>query len=217
MPQQPTFGSYTPTYINACNSPSKSGAWNQFSNAPIPTGLVPYRVISLSFSEAQALQAPSPSIEQLFEGDYQWVQVDSGATQSEVATGKAAYYKIQTASNSVDALVTVTGETGSSQSTPFAGVFLNPISVTNSLGLANGNWGWIFVGQGRVNVLYKSSLTSSPGAIGDQVAYGGGSGTFDDIGAQSVTPTAKVVGSAIVAPAANGTSPIFIRDPLFRM
>ena len=202
MPSTPTIGGvYTPTYINACNSPYSTGAGSQATGQSFPTGLNPWKVVALTFAEAQAQQAPSPSIEQLYEGDYLWAQVDSGATQADVATGKPAFYKIQTASNSVDPILTVTGVTGKSAQNLFAGVFLNPITV--------GNWGWIFNGAGRVNVLFKSSLTNNSAAIGDVVETTAAA-SFDDTSATAVT--AASIGIALVKPVANGTSPIYMAN-----
>ena len=198
MPNTPAFGAFLPGFLNGCNSTSPFGAADAYGTN-YPTGTTNRKVIELSFGEAQQLQAPSPSIEQLYEGLYQWVQVDSGATQSEVNTGLAAFYKINTANNNVNAIATVTSETAGGSSNLFAGVFLNPITI--------GNFGFIFSGRGRVNVTYKSSLGTS-GSIGNTVVFGGGGGTFDGGSATSVV--AKTVGVQVVAATANGTSPVFI-------
>ncbi len=198
MPNTPSFGAFLPGKLNACNSPSPTGSQDAYGTN-YPTGLVNKRVIQVSFKEAQELQAGSPSIQQLFEGLYQWVQVDSGATQAEVNTGLAAYYKFDTTNNSVNPIRTVTSETGAANTDLFAGVFLNPITI--------GNYGFIFSGKGRVNVTYKGSLGTA-GAIGNTVVCAGGSGTFD--GGSATAVVAKTVGKQVVAATANGTSPIII-------
>lgn len=200
MPNTPSFGAFLPNKLNATNSPSPFGQQDAYG-INYPSGLTNKRVIELSFSEAQNLQAGSPSIEQLYEGLYQYVQVDSGATQSEVNAGLAAFYKINTANNNVNGIATVTGETAAGASNLFAGVFLNPITI--------GNFGWIFSGKGRVNVTYKSSLGTA-GAIGNTTVFGGGGGLFD--GGSATAVVAKTVGVQVVAATANGTSPIFVND-----
>ena len=207
MPSTPTIGGlFTPGPINACNSPSQTGSLSTITNQGYPTGLNPWKVVSLSFAEAQAQQAPSPSIEQLFEGDYMWAQVDSGATVSEVQVGKPAFYKLQTANNSVDPILTITGPTGKTAQNLFAGVFLNPITP--------GNWGFIFNGQGRVNVLFKSALTNNSAAIGDVIETTA-SASFDDTSA-TVT-TAASVGIAVVKPVVNGTSSVYMPNSFPRI
>ena len=206
MANAPTQGVWLPNFVNACNSPYSTGAGDPITGNPLPTGLTPYKMFELSFIEAQASQAPSPSIEQLFEGSYIWVQVDSGATVAEVQTGLPAYYKIQTASNSVDPIATVTGYSGATAVNLFAGVFLNPITP--------GNWGVIFNGAGRVNVLYKSSLTNGAPAIGDVIEFGA-SGGFDDTSATAVT--SKDFGRATVKPVANGTSQVLVQKLWYRI
>jgi len=210
MANSPTQGVFKPNYLNACNSPTSTGAQDSVTGAAIPTGLNPYKVIELSFTEAQASQAPSPSIEQLFEGDYMWVQVDSGATQTEIATGRPAFFKLSPASNSVNPILTVTGPTGKTAQSLFAGVFLNPISVVNSAGLPNGNWGFIFNGGGRVNVLYGATLTIGGGAAIGDVIETTATGTFDDTSASTVTNFS--VGIALVKPIINGTSQVYMKQ-----
>jgi hypothetical protein len=208
MPNRPTAGGvFLPNYLNACNSPSSTGAQDPVTGDSLPTGLTPYKVWELSFSEAQSQQAPLPSIEQCYEGAYMWVQVDSSATAGDVQTGRAAFYKINAANNSVEPIATITSQDQATANTLWAGVFLNPITP--------GNWGVIFAGAGRVNVTFKSSLTNS-GAIGDVVGVASGAaGLFDDTAA--TTTTALSVGIACVAPVANGTSPIYCRDLFYRI
>lgn len=207
MPSTPTIGGvFTPGPINACNSPYSTGAGDTLTGATFPTGLNPWKVVSLSFAEAQAQQAPSPSIEQLFEGDYMWAQVDSGATASEVQTGKPAFYKLQTANNSVDPILTVIGVTGKTAQNLFAGVFLNPITP--------GNWGWIFNGGGRVNVLYSAVTVGGGAAIGNVVETTA-SNSFDAVSATATT--AASVGIAVVKPVVAGTSPVYMKQSFPRI
>ena len=208
MPNRPTAGGvFLPNNLNACNSPSQTGAQDPITGNPIPTGLNPWKVWTLSFAEAQAQQAPSPSIEQCFEGDYMWVQVDSGATVAEVQTGMPAYYKLSALNNSVNPILTVTGYTGKTAQNFFAGVFLNPITP--------GNWGVIFNGGGRVNVVYASSLTNGAPAIGDVIATKAAAGGFDD--AHATTTNSYSVGVALVQPVANGTSQVYMKQSFPRI
>ena len=200
MANSPTQGVFMPNWLNACNSPGKTGSQDQITGVDIPTGLNPYKVVEMSFAGAQASQAPAPSIEQLFEGDYMWVQVDSGATQSEIVTGKPAFFKLSPSGNSVNPILTVTGPTSKTAQSLFAGVFINPITA--------GNWGFIFNGGGRVNVLYGATLTIGAGAAIGDVIETTSTGSFDDTSASVVTNFS--VGNALVKPIINGTSQVYI-------
>ena len=210
MANEPTQGIFLPNKLNACNTPWSTGAADPTGTQVLPTGLTPYKVIMLGFTEAQNLQVGPPSGEQLYEGAYQWVQVDSGAVAIEVNTGLAAYYKLPNPAAPVTALTTITSESAVSPvagKNLFAGVFLNPITP--------GNWGFIFAGAGRVNVTFRQALTNGSPAQGDVVNVGGGQGTFDD--GSATTVVAKTIGYATVAPTANGTSPIDIRGLIYRI
>jgi hypothetical protein len=209
MANVPTQGVFLPAKLNACNFPTSTGAVDSTGTQVLPTGLTPYKVIELGFAEAQALQVAPPSVEQLFEGAYQWVQVDSGAVAAEVNAGLAAYYKLPNPAAPVTALTTITSESSVSPAASkslFAGVFLNPITP--------GNWGFIFVGAGRVNATFKTTLGTN-GAQGNTVVVGGGAGTFD--GGSASTELATTIGLQTVAASGGGTSTIYCRELFYRI
>ena len=163
-----------------------------------------------SEQEAQALQLGSPSVQQLFEGAYQWVQVDSTATATECRAGLVAYQKLPTGAPTTAKTAVVTGESGAQNANLFAGVFINPNGITP------GNYGFIFVGQGRVNVNFKTGLTNNSPLVGDVVEVGGGGGKVDDTSATAIT--SKTLGfAADYAPVSAGTSPIWIRTLIGRI
>ena len=208
MPTLPTVGVFLPGKLNAVNTPSFLGAQDAYGTN-YPTGLVSGKAIELSFKEAQDLQAGPPSIEQLYEGAYQFVQVDSGAVAAEVNTGLAAFYKLPNPAAPVAGIGTVTSESSVSpvaSKSLFAGVFLNPIPP--------GNYGFIFVGAGRVNVTFKTTLGTA-GQQGNTAVVGGGAGTFD--GGSATAILATTVGLQTVAASGGGTSPIYIRELLYRI
>jgi len=142
----------------------------------------------------------------LYEGMYQLVQVDSSATASACTVGKAAFHLLTATGQHV-----VTDESHATSPAMPAGVFLTP-TVTA------GNYTAIFVGGGRVNVAFKSSLTTA-GAVGNNVSVGTGSaaGLFDSLSSPTTAPTPQVIGNAVTAPVASTTSTIFMGNILERI
>lgn len=210
MPTIPTVGVFIPNALNNCNSPGPTGQQDFTGAINYPSGLTTGKVIELSENEAQYLQLGSPSVQQLFEGAYQWVQVDSGATASECRAGLAAFQKLPIGAPTTARTSVVTGQSGAQNANLFAGVFINPNGITP------GNWGFIFVGQGRVNVNFKNPLTNSGAAVGDVVEVTASGGLFDDTSATAVT--SKTIGfAADYVPVSGGTSPIWIRDLIARI
>jgi hypothetical protein len=140
----------------------------------------------------------------LFGGVYQLVKVDSGATAAQVAVGHAAFLKVSGA-----ATYSVTAESQADSIALFAGVFLNTITP--------GNYGAILV-SGKVNALFKTSITNGAPAVGDGVFVGGGSGLFDDLTAGTITiaQTCDLIGKALVAPASTTMSAIQIQNVIGR-
>jgi hypothetical protein len=207
MANVPTQGIYLPGKLNACNYSASTGSVDATGVVSFPTGLTPYKVIQLGFEEAQALQAPGNN--QLFEGAYQWVQVDSGAVAGEVNTGLAAYYKLPNPVGPVSGIATVTSESAVSPVAGkplFAGVFLNPITP--------GNWGIIFAGGGRVNVQFRQALGTA-GQQGNTVVVGGGGGTFD--GGSATAVVATTIGLQMVGAQPGAMSTIYCRELFYRV
>jgi hypothetical protein len=205
MANNPTVGVFIPgTYLNQCNSPYPTGQGDVYGNS-YPSGLNVGKQIEIGTTLAQALTNPAGA-NQLFEGAYQWIQVDSGATAANVQPGLAAFIKLDpggTAGVEPELgwqQMTVTDQSHADSINLWAGVFIEAIPP--------GNYGFIFVGAGRVEVTYRGTL-SNAGTLGDIVGvYTGGNGLFDDLGATTVSPVD--VGFAVTTPIANGTSAIYV-------
>jgi len=205
MANNPTVGVFIPgNYLNQCNSPYSTGAGDVYGNS-YPTGLNVGKQIEIGTTLAQSLTNPAGA-NQLFEGAYQWIQVDSGATAANVQPGLAAFIKLDPGSTAgVEPQngwqqMTVTDQSHADSINLWAGVFIEAIPP--------GNYGFIFVGAGRVEVTYRAAL-SNAGTLGDIVGvYTSGNGFFDDLGATTVSPVD--VGFAVTTPIANGTSAIYV-------
>ena len=137
----------------------------------------------------------------LYGGMYQMVQVSASATAANVAVGKVAYILDGSQGSYI-----VTDEAHATSTAMIAGIFLNTITP--------GNFGFIFVGGGKVNVLPKASLTNGTPAIGDNIVAGGGTGFVDDAAAKTVAPTALFLGTAITLPAGSTAFPIWMKSPI---
>lgn len=205
MANNPTVGVFIPgNYLNQCNSPYATGAGDVYGNS-YPTGLNVGKQIEIGTTFAQTMTNPAGA-NQLFEGAYQWIQVDSGATAANVQPGLAAFIKLDPGSTAgVEPQngwqqMTVTDQAHADNINLWAGVFIEAIPP--------GNYGFIFVGAGRVEVTYRATL-SNTGTLGDIVGvYASGGGLFDDLGASTVSPVD--FGLAVTTPIANGTSAIYI-------
>src|ERR1700680_1440751 len=213
MANSPTIGVFIPgNYLNQCNSPYPTGAGDVYGNT-YPTGLNVGKMVEIGTTLALTSTNPAGA-NQLFEGAYQWIQVDSGATAANVQPGLAAFIKLEvggagsgTEPENGWQNMTVTDQSHADSINLIAGVFIEAIPP--------GNYGFIFVGAGRVEVTYRGTL-SNAGTLGDQIGvFTGGNGLFDDLGATSSVPT--VMGTAVTAPIANGTSAIYIRDIYYRL
>lgn len=192
MPNVPTIGVFIPGYLNTCNSSSASGQGDVYGNV-YPSGLTPGKVIELGASEARGLAAPGTT---LYDGAYQWIQLDSGATAANATNGLAAYIKIP--ATPYETPTVTTADQATATTNLLAGVFINPATVN---GVANGptpgNWCFIFVGAGRATVQYGTVVTG--GATG-MVIPSGTSGLWTDIAAAaSVIPTGTPFGTAPTA------------------
>ena len=205
MANSPTVGVYIPgQYLNTSASASSTGATDPITGNNYPTGLNVGKVIEISDLMAASLTAPGTATSnQLFGGAYQWVQVDSAATAANVAPNLAAFIKWPTVAT--DAIVVTDEAHATAESLP-AGVFIQTITP--------GQYGFIFVGAGKVNVAFKTPLTTA-GAVGNTVNVGGGSGTFDSFSATAVNN--QSLGIAVTAPAASTVSPIYIKDIIYRI
>lgn len=211
MANVPTVGVYIPgTYLNQCNSPFPTGAGDAYGNI-YPTALNVGKMIEIGTTLAQSLTNPAGA-NQLFEGAYQWIQVDSGATAANVQPGLAAFIKLDpggTAGVEPQAgwqQMTVTDQSHADSTNLVAGVFIEAIPP--------GNFGFIFVGAGRVETTFTAATGTTIGSVVNIGATG--NGTFDSAIPTSGTTSAKI-GIAVTAPIAGGTSATYVRDIFYRI
>jgi len=204
MANNPTVGVFIPgNYLNQCNSPYPTGAGDVYGNS-YPTGLNVGKQIEIGTTLAQISTNPAGA-NQLFEGAYQWIQVDSGATAANVQPGLAAFIKLDPGSTAgVEPQngwqnMTVTDQSHADSINLWAGVFIEAIPP--------GNYGFIFVGAGRVETTFTTTTGTTIGSIVNIGATG--NGTFDTI-ASTGNLLGTSVGIAVTAPVTGGTSAIYI-------
>jgi hypothetical protein len=213
MANNPTVGVFIPsTYLNAVNTPYFTGQGDAYGNI-YPSGLTPGKQIQIGDQAASSLTNPAGA-NQLFGGTYQFIQVDSGATAANVNAGLGAFLKLDPGGAAgVEpeqgyANMIVTSQDQADSNNLFAGVFINAVTP--------GNYGFIFVGGGRVEVTYGTLTNGSP-VLGDQVVVkASNNGKFDDPTTQTTIST-LTVGYAVTAPATNGTSAIYMADIIQRI
>jgi hypothetical protein len=208
MANNPTVGVFIPgSYLNQCQSLYKTGSGDSYGNL-YPTGLTLGKQIEIGPAQATRLTRPDTA-NQLFEGAYQWIQVDSGATVAYTQPGRAAFIKLDPGGTAGiqpelgESNFVVTSQDQADIDALWAGVFIEAI--------APGSFGFIFVGGGRVEVNYAASLTAGQ-AIGDVIGVkNGNNGLFDDlVAAATGTWTSLAMGLAVVKPVVNGTSAIYM-------
>lgn len=163
MAKFPSSGVNIPGYINTCNSPSQSGYQDAIGN-PYWMGLTAGKIITLGPTEVSQFAAPGTT---LYDGAYQWVQLDSNATAANAVAGRAAYilldsgatqgaqpetaYAVPTVTTA-DIANTLYGSTALANAF-FCGVFLNPATFQGQANTPTpGNWCFIFAGSGRAAV-----------------------------------------------------------------
>ena len=223
MAKYPTVGVWLPGYLNGCNSSSPSGQQDWIGNQYY-MGLNPGKVIFLGANEAADQSAPGTTC---YDGAYQWVLLDSGATAANAVEGCAAYIRLDSGATqgalpetAYEGFTVTTGDQVSggdptTYATLFAGVFINPATLN---GVANGptpgNWTMIFVGAGRASVLYGAGQS---GVIG-QTVYpyaGGANGTFTS---NATAPTSGVpCGLAVTAATAGNIGVAYFPNPIYRI
>lgn len=213
MPNLPTAaGVFIPGFLNTCNSSSPSGQGDAYGNV-YPSGLTPGKVVQLGTEEAQALAAPGTT---LYDGAYQWVLLDAGATAANALAGMAAYIRLDSGATdgalpqtdydnlSVTTYDQVSGESAGSLG---AGVFINPATV-NGVATAPslGNWCFIFVGAGRVKV---NIATATGTTVGVPVKYDGSTDSgFTSV--SGVTTDATTLGVATTPPTVNQGAVVWV-------
>lgn len=230
MAKFPATGVWFPGPINTLNSSSFTFQ-QDFAGNPYFMGSTPGKIFFLGPNEAQNWAAPGTN---LYDGAYQIVQLDSGATAANATNGLAAYFRLdsgptQGAQPEQDYNIpTVTTEdivtqVGGSLAL-FAGVFINPATLN---GVANGptpgNYCVIWVGAGRALVQYGGTMPNSPVVLGDNIEAGGhaynsanGYGTFIDRSGSATAPTGNAVGKAVTPESLQNTGLIYVPGVITR-
>lgn len=223
MPNIPTAaGVFIPGFLNTCNSTSPSGQGDAYGNF-YPSGLTPGKVIELSPGEAQSVAAPGTT---LYDGAYQFVLLDAGATGANAVLGQPAYFRLDSgatvgalpetlyANGSVTTYDQLTADTALNL---MAGVFINPATLNGvTIGLTPGNYGFIFVGAGRA----QCTVTSAAGtAVGDVVYPNGASAGFSTVTAASVTAAELAASIGFAANPATVSSGVvaYCRNLIYRI
>lgn len=208
---------WLPGPLNACNSASSTGAGSDAAGNPYYQGLNPGKMIVLGTNEAQNVAAPGTT---LYDGAYQWVNLDSGATAANATQGMPAYIRLdsgptqgafpETAYN-VPTVTTADIANTVGDSNLFCGVFINPATLAGQAnGPTPGNWTMIFVGGGRVALNQAAAVTSMSAVVWPT---GGGAATFQSGG----SPTAGIkTGQAVQLTGAAGLAVASYPEILFR-
>jgi hypothetical protein len=221
MANNPTIGVFIPGFLNTCNSPGPTGQQDAYGQN-YPSGLNPGKMIELGTSEAQNLAAPGTV---LYDGAYQWVQLDSGATAALATNGFAAFFRLDSGANQGALpetayqipIVTTQDQAASgvlNLQNFFAGVFINPVSVNGAAtGPTPGNWTFIFVGAGRAAVNYGATVTGGfGGAVIPEPA--GTAGKFESVAALA---TVVEQGIAATTPVANTSGVAYYQSIIYRL
>ena len=219
MARLTTPGIWLPGPINTINSSSASSQADMAGN-PFWMGLNPGKVIVLSANEASNYAAPGTT---LYDGAYQYVQLDSGATAAYATQGYAAYVMLDQSGLSQGTLpeaayttpVVTTGDVANALGLNVfqAGVFINPATLNgNANGPTPGNWTMIFVGAGRVQVQVGSVAAV---VLGNAVYPDSGHiGKFQ--GGATIPTTSVPYGQGIVAGSTSATAVSYYSELIFR-
>ena len=181
MPNIPTVGIFIPnSYLNAGSFSSPSGQGDAYGNI-YPSGLTPGKVIEVSASEARGIAIPGTN---LYDGAYQVVLLDSGATASLATQGLSAWIRLDSGATQTglpesdyeNATVTTADQVNTlGGAAIFAGIFINPATVN---GVANGptpgQYCFLFVGAGRATVTYNGSASVGNNVLPTAPSVGSG-------------------------------------------
>ena len=163
MARLTTPGIWLPGALNTINS-SSSTSQADIAGNPFFMGLNPGKTVVLSTQEAQAQAATGTIVSgtTLYDGAYQYVQLDSGATAANALAGNAAFMLLDQGlvegglpetAYQIPVVTTADIANTAGINTLFCGVFINPSTVNGaSVAPTPGNWTMIFVGGGRVAV-----------------------------------------------------------------
>lgn len=223
MARLTTPGIWLPGQLNTINSTSQSSQADVAGN-PFWMGLNAGKTVVLSTQEAQAQAATGTIVggTTLYDGAYQYVQLDSGATAANALAGDAAFLLLNqglvegTLPETAYQVPTVT--TADIANTAgvyalFCGVFINPSTVNGaSVAPTPGNWTMIFVGGGRVAVNVGSVADV---AIGNAVFPDSNhAGKFE--GSATPPTTSTSYGQGVSAGTNGNTAVVYFPDIILR-
>lgn len=220
MARFPSSGINIPGFLNTCNSPSESGYQDSVGN-PYWMGLTPGKIVTVGPNEVAQFTAPGTV---LYDGAYQWVQLDSGATANYATEGMPAYIRLDSGATQgalpetayAVPVVTTQDQANTLGLLGFlAGVFLNPATFQGQAnGPTPGNWCFIFVGAGRVPINFGATVH---GAVGDAVFPDGtNTGKFESSATNSTTP-GITNGLAAAVPVINTIGIAWYKDFILRI
>jgi hypothetical protein len=211
-----TPGIWLPGPLNTLNSVSPTGQADIAGN-PYYMGMNPGKMIVLGQSEAQNAAAAGTN---LYDGAYQVVQLDSGATASLALEGMPAFILLdsgatqgaqpETAYN-IPTVTTADQANTLGLKSLFCGVFINPATVNAAPnGPTPGNYTMLFVGAGRVQ-----TINAATAVLGQPVwPSAAGAATFQT---GATVPTSGTSWGQTVQPVTGaGTSLTYFPDIMFR-
>jgi hypothetical protein len=221
MARLTTPGIWLPGALNTINSPSPTSQADTAGN-PYFMGLSAGKLVVLSTQEAQAQAATGTIVggTQLYDGAYQYVQLDSGATAAYATAGNAAFLLLNQglsegtlpeSAYQVPVVTTADIANTGGISALFCGVFINPVSVNGaSTAPTPGNWTMIFAGGGRVAVQVGSVANVAVGnAVFPDTNH---TGKFEG----SAPTSGTVWGQAVSAGTSGGTAVAYYSDIILR-
>lgn len=153
-------------------------------------------------SAAQALQLSDQSVGVLYEGLYQYVQMDPAAVASATVRGQLLFWK-----DFENYIVTIDPPAATNMGL-VAGVALNVVS--------KGNYGWMQT-AGKASIKFSGTVTDA--TAGDLVVVDQTPSNTANTIADATSATAKIkksgIGTAIAAPANNAISTVLLNGPFY--
>jgi len=193
-----------PTWLslNSANFSSPTGLTDFRTGLPFPAGGLNVGDY-FDITQQEGMQLSNTSVGTLLAGRYRFVQVDSGATAANVATGTIGMFKSLTSTNYAGPINNVTSyDMALTLNSPRKCVFLNPVTP--------GNFGFVQE-LGDATVLLKTPI-SKAGAIGDILNIT--STGLDDPASQTIVPS--TVGVAVQTPVAGTLIVCQLTAPAFQ-
>lgn len=177
------------------------------TSIPLGTGNSKYAQqlgAEIELGTADAALMSDPAIGTLFGGMYRYVRFRAADLAATFKRGMLVF--IDSAADqqvtSTEALATNVG---------IAGVVINP--TAGAFAVVPGNYGWIFVGGGKVTMQWKAALTVAA-AVGLQVQWsaagaGADNGTVDTLAVATTVSMSKWIGQAEALPVAGGLTTVY--------